>query len=378
MPQEKFQLHIPTSRLLTGVLLTVVPICAVGLYTLTRAEQAIDRKIGNHFQVIAEFTASEITAYLNERVLAVGTLAANPALIETAQEANRFYAAAGEQAITDRVTRLEKEWNTPASEAAVRDLLQNRASRLLAKWRDRDRRVLRLTLTDSHGAVIAATHKTLDYYQADEDYWQGIYAQGRGAVSITEVLYDDVTKSYYLGLGAPVMDETSNTFVGALDALIEVSSIFPLLHRLDIGPTSRALLVKEDGTVIHAPGVNLSMNVKSDELRAVSEAMGSGPRRASGYAVTTMPGGDAVLIGYAGLGLRESFPKLAWTVLIAQDTREAFAATRGVMRLILIVILVGLAAVTLLAVYASLHRRRDYTDIAAGASEERPAAGTMA
>jgi hypothetical protein len=40
-------------------------------------------------------------------------------------------------------------------------------------------------VTDARGGTVAATHKTLDYYQADEEFWQNIYASGRGAVSIT-------------------------------------------------------------------------------------------------------------------------------------------------------------------------------------------------
>lgn len=371
MPQDKFELRIPLSRLLTGVILTIVPICAVGLFIMTRAERAIDRKIGGHFQTIATLTASEVSAFLNDRVLAVGTLAGDPVLVETVQQANQAYAGAAEDAIAARISRTEKEWNTPAAEAQVRDVLSNRASKLLAAWRNRDRRFLRLTLTDRQGAVVAATHKTLDYYQADEDFWQAIYAQGRGAVNITDVLYDDVTKSYYLGLGVPVMDEASNTFTGALDALIEVSSLFPLLHRVDVGPTSRAQLVKADGTIIHSQAANLAMNLKSEEFVAAKEAMERKAAGAVGYAVTTLPGGNAVLIGYSDIGMRESFPSLAWTVLIVQDTSEAFAATRGVMRLIFVLVAVGLIAVTLLAVYFALHRRAEYTDLAAGQAEAR-------
>lgn len=371
MPQDKFELRISLSRLLTGVVLTIVPICVVGLFTMTRAERAIDRRIGAHFETIATLTASEVSAFLNDRVLAVGTLAADPVVLETVQRANAAYQGANSDAISERISNIEKQWNTPAADARVRDILSSPASRLLARWRDRDRRFLRITLTDREGAVVAATHKTLDYFQSDEDFWQAIYAQGRGAVNITDIRYDDVTKSYYLGLGAPVMDEATNTFIGALDALIDVSSIFPLLHRVDIGPTSRALLVKPDGTIIHSPSVNLAMNLKSQEFVAAHEAMARKAAGERGYAITALPGGEAVVIGYADIGMRESFPNLAWTVLLVQDTSEAFAATRGVMRLIFFLIAVGLIAVTLLAVYFALHRRVEYTDLAAGQAEAR-------
>ncbi|GEM_PF-552139 len=363
MPSEKLELRVSLTTLLTVVLLTVIPICAVGLYTLTRAETAIDRNIGNHFRTIAQSTAGEVSSFLDERLLAVGTLAASPSIVEAVTAADKPYTGMTDDAIRDRIQKIEKGWNTPASEPFVREMLGNRASHTLDRWRDRDRRFLRLTLTDSHGGVIAATHKTLDFYQADEDFWQAIYAQGRGAVHVTDILYDDVTKSYYLGLGVPVMDEQTNTFSGALDALIEVSSIFPILHRVNVGPTSRAILVKQDGTIIDSPTISLSSNMKSDEFLALRASMLSGTNRWNGYLVTTLPGGENVLVGYSDIGMHETFKNLGWTVLIVQNTREAYAATRGVMRLILFLIAVMAVLVVLLVVYFSLHRRREYTDL---------------
>ncbi len=359
MPGDRYELRIPLRRLLTGLMLTVIPICAIGLIVVSRAGQALDRHWGQYFRTIAEFTASEVAMFFHERILAAGTLAADPLIVETVKRANAAYEGRSEPAISERISQIEREWNTPRGEVHARPVLSNAAARLMVKWRDRDRRFLRLTLTDKQGAVVAATHKTLDYYQADEDFWQAIHAQGRGAAHITDVLYDDVTKSYYVGLGVPVMDEETNTFIGALDALIEVSSIFPLLHRLDLGPTSRMMLVKGDGTVIHAPNVNLSMNVKSAEFHAAQESMATGPSRWPGYVIAPLPGGEPVVIGYGSPGLEESFPNLNWRVLVAQNTREAFAPTRGVLRLLYLMIGAGLAGVTLVAMYFALHRRRE-------------------
>jgi hypothetical protein len=76
-------------------------------------------------------------------------------------------------------------------------------------------------------------------------------------------------------------------------------------------------MVKQDGTIICLPAQGWS----GDQLN-----------RQAGDLVTTLRNGDDVLSGYADSALKRSFPNLAWTVLVAQDTREAFAATRSVMR----------------------------------------------
>ncbi len=133
----------------------------------------------------------------------------------------------------------------------------------------------RITVTDIRGAVVAATHKTIDYAQADEEYWQNIYADGRGAVSITDILYDDVTKASDIGIGMPILEEGTNQVVGTLDALVDVSTIFPILRQAQFGPSGRVMLVKSDGTVIAAPAVSTTAKLKSDEYAAVQDALGT-------------------------------------------------------------------------------------------------------
>src|SRR6266498_4542317 len=124
---------------------------------------------------------------------------------------------------------------------------------------------------------------TRDYFQADEEYWQDIYAQGRGAVSLTDILYDEATKTNYIGIGVPIVEEDSNRFIGTLDALVDVSSIFPVINRTQIGQTGRMILVKEDGTVISAPQANLAMKLKSAEYFAVKAALSTLQGRQIGY-----------------------------------------------------------------------------------------------
>lgn len=371
MPSDHISIHLPVKKLLIGLLLTLVPLCAVGLYTITQAGRSVQTTIGSHFKTIAEGAASEIASFFNDRVIAVGTLAADPAIIDAVTESNRRYVGVTPASIEAHILKMEKEWNTPAVDAYVRNMLTSRAGRLLTRWRDIDKRFLRITLTDAQGAAIAATHKTMDYYQADEDFWQGIYADGRGAVHMTDILYDDVTKSYYIGLGVPVVEDGTNRFIGAIDALIEVSSIFPLVHRIETGETMRAALVKNgDGTIIYSPGISLANQMRSEEFASVQEALQTTWGRQRGFLTTRLRSGAEVLVGYANPGLVSSFPVLDWTLMVIQDTRYAFAPTRGVMRLMWFSVAVAVVLMTLLAVFFSLHRRPDYTDLSTGVEQD--------
>jgi hypothetical protein len=244
---------------------------------------------------------------------------------------------------------------------------------MLRRQLEFDRRFLRITVTDAKGATVAATHKTLDYYQADEEFWQKIYENGRGRISVTDVLYDDVTKANYIGIGVPVLEQGTNRFMGVVDALVDVSAIFPSMRRMQFGPTARMMLVREDGIVIAGPGVDLSMKMLSPEYAAVRDALQTVASRQTGYVVADMAPAETI-IGFADTGLKQDYG-LGWIILNAQETREAFASIRTVYRLLGFMSLVGLAAVTLLGVYVSLHRHVAYTHIAEEEKEVTRASG---
>lgn len=363
MASQRSYLRIPTTKLFIGLLVALVPFCIIGLYTIQKAETALESTIGTHFHTIASTASSEIESFINNRVVSVGTLAASPVVIEAVKQANLAVQGMSEDAVKARILARENVWNSPESEGFIRQMLGNPASRAMSRFREIDRRFLRFTLTDSHGSTIAATHKTLDYFQGDEDFWIGIFANGRGGVHITDILYDDVTKSNYIGLGVPVMDPETNTFIGALDALVEVSTIFPILRRTEQGRTMRALLVKPDGVIITGPDIHLAFNLKSEEFSAVSETLASEAGRRRGYVITRLPSGSTTLVAFSSPNLATSNPNLNWTVLLAQDTKEALAATRGVLRLIVFSVGVGLLLITFFGLYLSIYRRSEYVDI---------------
>jgi hypothetical protein len=337
-----------------------------------QSDRSLEATIGSHFNAIAGSTAAEVSQFIHERVIDVGLLAAEPLVVEAAASANKSYLGMNDAAIAAKIEKIDKAWNTPAADPFVNEMLSSRVSRWLRRFHELDPRILRITVTDAKGATIAATHKTWDYFQADEEYWQNIYAQGRGALSLTDILYDEVTKANYIGIGVPVVEEGSNRFIGTMDVLVDVSAVSAVAYRSPIAPTARIQLVKDDGTVIAAPQVTLSMKLKSDEYAAVRDSMSTLTERQTGYIVARFRGGGSQLIGFADTGLKQYYRNLGWVVLVCQDTNQAFTAVRLVDRVISFVSVLGLAMVTLLVAYFALHRKLPFAEIGELAHEPSP------
>jgi hypothetical protein len=113
------------------------------------------------------------------------------------------------------------------------------------------------------------------------------------------------------------------------------------------------------------------MKLKSEEWEAVRDQLRTLHGRQNGYITTVLAGGGRHVIGFADTGLREHYPKLGWSVLLAQDEREALAPVRIVSRLIAFVSLLGLVLVTLLAAYFAMHRAEPITEIGDPLADKR-------
>jgi len=364
MPKDSFEFRIGFRKLLIGFLVTLVPVNLAAIYAVSESARRLEVTVGNHFKTLAQSTAARVTEFIHERATNVAIMACDPILIDVVTAANRSYEGMPEEAIARRIEETEALWPTPKSDAIVKRMVSSPVSANLRHYLGLDPRFLRITVTDARGAAVAATHKTLDYFQGDEPYWQEIYSEGRGAVHITDIEYDIVTKANYVGIGVPVLEPGTNRFVGTLDALVEVSSLFPIVAAADAGATGRGLLVKQDGTVIRGPNSMLSMGLKSNEYAAVVDALSTTQGRHTGYLVANLgAAGGKTIIGFADTGLKEDFKNLGWVVLVAQPTEEAFAAIRTTQQLILLIAALAFLAVVVVGVYYSLHQKGEIEEI---------------
>jgi hypothetical protein len=364
MATEGVDVRISLQRLLIGLFLTIIPLSVAGLYITDRGDKALQQAIGSHFKIIADSKADQIAQFVNDTVMAVGAIAAAPAVTEETAAANQNYLGANSSGADSRIQSIQKGWNTPQSATVAQQILSTRGARLLNRYREIDRRILRITVTDEKGVAVAATHKpTLYFYGADEN-WLAVQAGGQGAVHIGDVKYDEATKANYLSIGVPVLDEGSSRFVGEVQALVDISPMAALLNRGLTGAGPSVSLLNGSGTIIFGPEASLSMHLKSPEYSSLDEAPGKGGERETGYVVADVAGGLRSLVGFADTGLKRDYHSLDWIVLVSQEEREATAPIRGLLLFAFLMVLLGMLMVVIFGVYFYLHRHQRFMDIA--------------
>ena len=377
MPFDTLEIRISLQKLLIGLILVIVPLSVVGLYLTSEAETSLKQTIGAHFRSIAQTEGTATSQFINDRVLEVAVLARNPAVADAVTAAQRSRRGLDDAVITAKLGKIESTWETPQVDPLVKEILSSPTSQALRHHREAEPRILKILVADETGATVAATDKPLHYVQPNEVYWRAVYAEGRGGIYVSGIRYDDQTKANYLEIGAPVLEEGTRRFIGAVNALVDVSGLVSRFQREAIGLTARIMMVQDDGTLISALNLDPSLRLKADEYAAVRDILGTPRESEAGYVVASMRGGDRI-VGFADAGLKRTYPNLGWIILVSQDEREALAPLLGLGHFALFMVVFALLMLTLLTVYFFLHRRQRFEDIEVQAAEEPPTSGAAA
>jgi len=370
MPSEPLEIKVSLQKLLIALVVIIVPLNFLGLYLSSESNTSLEHVIGTHFRTIAQADATTVLQFVNDRVIDVGAIATEPAVVDAVAAANQANERKSAEATTASIADIDKKWDTAAGDAVVEAMLSSPVSRLLQRRRGIDPRFLKIIVADENGVPIAATDKPQHYSPTDNAYWQAVSAQGRGGIYVSEVFYDEESRTDYFRIGFPIYGKGSQRFIGAASALVDVSSLFLRLNQAQVGRSARTILVREDGTVISALNVAASMQLKSEEYMAARDALGSLQGRQAGYVMATMRGGDRI-VGFADTGLKQLSPNLAWFVLVSQGEREALASVRTLGYFAIVMVGIGLLMVSVLAAYFFLHRKQQMADIETPTTEEQ-------
>jgi methyl-accepting chemotaxis protein len=370
--RRSIRFKLTTQLLLVGV----VPLLIVGgvaYFTMARAVdlvgqgldgsmQAMERQVvGANLTKSAEDLASQIDAYVEERVKDVGIWASDPLVLDAALRAEairrqRNWPAYPEVAADPRaIAAIEEEmkpWRTL-------DALP-RATEYLKDQLAQSRVFKEVFFTDRNGYNVGVSNPTSDFVQSDEEWWVNAWQHGvdiggtsqnplatkpegsRGA----RVTFDESAGVWSIAVSVRIDHPRTKQPLGVMKAVLDVSAVQALASRMaakipgsdvKVLVTATGLLVA-DTSVQHArqyimskEGNLLGKRFRPAEIVAQRGGAKSGYLLGPGEAHGTRAIGEQV-IGYArGAGKGEfrdlpGFEGLGWAVVVGQEKSLAFAA----------------------------------------------------
>jgi methyl-accepting chemotaxis protein len=362
-----------TAQLLLVGIVPLLIVGAVGYMMMARSADlfsrgldgsvhAMERQVvGANLTRAAEDLASQIDAYIEERVKDVTIWASDPLVIEAAIRADAIRRQRGWPAYPEIATDekaiavIEEEMKATRTLDAL-----PRATEYLKDQLAQSKVFREVFFTDKNGYNVAISNPTSDFVQSDEEWWVNAWQHG---IDIGGTSQNPLTKKAIGPTGARVtFDESAGVWsvaisvridhlrtkqpLGVMKAVLDISSVQALATRLaakvpgtdvKIAVAGTGFLVA-DTAVQHARQFIMSKdgNLLAKHFRAAEVvAQRNGGR--SGYLLGpseshgTKPAVEQV-IGYArsaGKGEFKDLPEfegLGWAIIVGQEKDRAFAA----------------------------------------------------
>ena len=322
---SRFNTFSLRTKLITAfIAVSMVSVGAVA-FTISRSILAqLTAKVEREVTGVASLTASSIAAELDKQVDLLHTLALSGPLLEELAKINAT-------ATSDRteLEQLDQQWQAARNGATplVQSVLNHTFSEELREFQSTFPEHLEVFVTDRYGAKVAATDRTSDYFQGDEEWWQGAYNAGQGSVFISQPEFDESSQTIVLLIALPVVDPKTSELVGVLSTTVDFKVFIAAFEDGRFGQTGRTEIYLPNGQELEIERqANGGFELKLEE----------GP---ADFAVAlqqdttfmdTIHDGLPVLAGQSSL-LRvdndpddvAAFLRLGWRVVTLQDRTEA-------------------------------------------------------
>ncbi len=299
-------------RVKTFVALLIVGVPVIAIYMLAMYFGGTNLRefyVGTRFESLAQWMADEVRVGFSAEISEASSLALTPTLLTAVREANDSYKGKDLETIRAEIGKIDEEWiASPKINDRIRKYLSNPASQYLQSILNlRSHKYVEIFVTDEQGAIVGATGKTTDFYQADEEWWRKTFNRGNGRSIVEGVGLDESTGVVAATIAVPVRDPESKTVIGILKVVLRADHLFHAVNALRVAESGYAGLMTKDGQLLATSAPLQPGRVSSDFWRTiVAQGKGwanaideTGVENVLGFAVidTSNIGGEAILTG---------------------------------------------------------------------------------
>lgn len=334
-----FPLRVKLILFFVLVAIVAVTAVAVGINITTRAE--LEQQVGLSTSQLAERASAVIGNHLGSQVRLLQTVGTQ--FEESAAEVSNSYTGSHDDIVAN-INRLDAIWSSASDDdSLIRNVVENTLADELREFQEISPEHAELFITDRYGANIAATNRTSDYYQADEEWWQAAYNNGEGNVYIGQPGFDASSQTFAVILVVPLFRE--NELAGILRSTLDVSTLIRLLKEESFGETGHVELRLNKASLL---GTDM---LHQDEISALLEL--TGPYGEIPY------NGIPSLISEVQVRPSENNPSgkaisdLGWSVIVHQNLNEALQPVENQIRTTTLIALAVLALAGILGIIAA-------------------------
>jgi GAF domain-containing protein len=327
-----------TKQLVALLSVSLLVMIVFGIITYATSRSRILEDVGTLLQTNADAQGRATGDFLTKQVDTLTTLASR--LQDAVAAANTSYTGNAAE-IQAEITQFDEQWQAADKAGNDRDplvasRLNNATATVLKEYRQDFPENVEVFLTDQYGANIAATNRTSDYYQADEEWWQATYNSGEGKVYIGEMEFDDSSQTFAANIAVPIYAPDSSRVIGVLRTTVTMQSL------LDLLASSVQMVESVHSDVLFPSGLLLFDGVVEEASPELQASIRTAARPYAEFDFKGIP--EFVSIS----PIRSDNPgvnEMGWLIVLHQDRQTALSPVNTQLRTIAVVgvIIAGLA-----------------------------------
>jgi hypothetical protein len=298
------------------LLIAVAPLLIGSWWLFTGFEDTYLEMVGSNLSQAADMAFSSINSYFQSRIIEIAGLAESPTLLEAVHRGN-LDLERDVEAVRKAIPKMEAAWpSLRASDLRMRAIMENPASRFLARYVEVNPSYQEIVVTDFVGRTVASSRKTARYYHAPSAWWKEVYGDGiQGNVYVGDVTRDRNTNTLVMEMAQPIV-ETSSGIIGEIKVVLGTQTIHSIIGSFRAAPGATAVLMRAKGEVISAPGYN------PFEWKTYPPTLEILTAREKGRSYFVSTASPQAVFGLAQTDFKQLYPNLNWILTTTSPVRE--------------------------------------------------------
>ncbi|MBU0547196.1 MAG: HAMP domain-containing protein [Candidatus Omnitrophica bacterium] len=334
------------------VLFSLALLVASALISYLSGASILRKTTFKNQQAIVQLMVNSIGEMVDSEVKELEGYVASPSIWEAViNDANLQYSTIPVKDLPEYFAKKDKEWEeSPLDSPIVNKCINTLLSLRLKNFIETKGDITEISITDRYGALVVASKKTSNFYQADEKWWQKTFDGGKGSIFISETDFDESSNTWSIVLSVPVYGKDAEV-IGVCKAVYNALRFSGLVSKFKIGSTGRAILFDNNGKPICQSGHKLIKNKSLilPEWKVIKEAQSKETFRSNAY--VRQDTGNVFLISWAAVLQKDLLQQgVKLIACVEQDVKE-ITAGQGFIPLSYFVVL--FAVLVILSMYFS-------------------------
>lgn len=322
------------TKFLTGVTaLIVISVTVLASTNYYNNQEDLTSSAGAGLKSLADSQALAISILLQKEGYILQSFSLNKLVQDRVAEANALYGLNQEENLR-QIKALDDQWRAADKanndfDPLVRAALNGDVATELQEFKEAFPENVEVFVTDKYGANLAATNRTSDYYQADEEWWQAAYNNGQGAVYFGQPEFDESSQTFGLILAIPLYKHGTLEVAGILRTTVNISAIVDILSAPLLGGTAHTDLYLPGDQALAPEETTQGLRPADPEALKHLSALTS----STDYETFTLDGVPSAVsasaISSTDPAMQSAIQNLGWVLIVDQSEEDYLAPIRA-------------------------------------------------